>query len=292
MHISFWNVLRDPYTGEDLAFEGVVEDERWIEGVLKSRSGASYRVIDGVAVFVREGVDTGWSDEDIEELKRGNWIRRNWEDHMSKIGKGGLWDRFCREIAEHGGLILDVASGPGGGFVPCVLYYNDGAYVAMNDIEYRILLMWRRFLKSVGKGRNVSFIAADARRLPLRDCSLDVVTSAGGFGNIDRNDVALREAFRVLKPGGAVYMAEGGILREDFEKLPAEVQRKWLERSPALLGEWDRILRSVGFKIVLYQRVGVGTISPDESELGREAYRYGVTLRYVGYYIKALKPFE
>jgi len=290
MHRVFWNILRDPYTGEDLVFEGVVEGDRWVDGVLRSRSGSVYRVIDGVAVLVREGVDTGWSDEDIEGLVRGDWIRRNWEDHMSKVGKDNLWNRFCREIAESGGLILDIASGPGGGFVPCVLHYNDGAYIAMNDIEYRILLMWRRFLKSIGRGRNVSFIAADARRLPIKDNSLDMVVSAGGFGNIDRQDEALREAFRALKPGGAVYMAEGGILREDFEKLPPEVQRKWLELSPALLGDWDRILRDAGFEIVLYKKVGIGTISPDESELGREAHRYGVTLRFTGYYIKAVKP--
>jgi len=290
MHRVFWNILRDPYTGEDLVFEGVVEGDRWVDGVLRSRSGSVYRVIDGVAVLVGESVDTGWSDEDIERLRRGDWIRRNWEDHMSKVGKDNLWNRFCREIAESGGLILDIASGRGGGFVPCVLYYNDEAYIAMSDIEYRILLMWRRFLKSIGRGRNVSFIAADARRLPIKDNSLDMVVSAGGFGNIDRQDEALREAFRVLKPGGAVYMAEGGILREDFEKLPPEVQRKWLELSPALLGDWDRILRDAGFEIVFYKKVGIGTISPDESELGREAYKYGVTLRFAGYYIKAVKP--
>ncbi len=66
------------------------------------------------------------------------------------------------EISSSNGLILDVASGPGGGFVPCIPYYNDDAYVIVNDIEYRILLEWRRFSKSIGRGRYVDFLAADA----------------------------------------------------------------------------------------------------------------------------------
>ena len=290
MYRVFWGIFMDPSTGEDLVFDGVVEDGFWVDGVLRgSVSDVEYPVIDGVAVFTL-GVDTGWRDEDIEALRRDKWIERNWEEHMGSVGKGGLWDSFCKEIAGCEGLILDVASGPGGGFVPCILYYNDDAYVLMSDIEYRILLEWRRFLKSVGRGRYVGFLAADARKLPIKDNSLDMVVSAGGFSNIPDQGMALREAFRVLKPGGALYMAEGGILREDFEKLPLEVREKWLSKFPTLLGEWDRVLKSVGFEIVFFERVGLRTISPSESELGKEAHRYGVTLRYTGYYIKAVKP--
>ncbi len=290
MYRVFWSIFMDPYTGEDLIFEGTIENGFWVNGVLRSCvSGVEYPVVDGVVVFVR-GIDTEWRDEDIEALRRDEWIKRNWEDHMKRVGKNDLWNRFCKEIANSEGLILDVTSGPGGGFVPCILYYNDGAYILMNDIEYRILLEWRRFLKKMGRGRYVGFLAADARKLPIKNNSLDIVVSAGGFSNIPRHDVALRETFRVLKPDGILYIAEGGILREDFEKLPPKVQRKWLSEAPALLGEWDKILKSIGFRIVFYERIGLGTISPDESELGREAHRYGVTLHYTGYYIKAIKP--
>lgn len=286
----FWDIFMDPFTGEDLVFDGIVENGFWINGVLRgSVSGVEYPVIDGVVVFAR-GVDTGWRDEDIEALRRNKRIERNWEEHMSNVGKENQWDSFCKEIASGKHLILDVASGPGGGFVPCILHYNDDAYILMNDIEYRVLLEWRKFLKRIGRGRYVGFLAADAKKLPIKDSSLDIVVSAGGFSNIPDQDMALREAFRVLKPGGILYMAEGGILHEDFEKLPPEVRKKWLSRVPALLGEWDKILKSIGFKIVFYERIGLGTISPNESELGREAHRYGITLRYTGYYIKAIKP--
>jgi len=290
VHRVFWSLFIDPYTGDVLVFDGVIVNDDWIDGVLKSKSGNIYKVIDNVVAFVKD-VETGWSDEDLEFLRKGGWIERNWEEHMRRTGRRDLWNSFCREIAESSGLILDVASGPGGGLVPCILYYNSNAYVLMNDIEYRILLMWREFLKKTDRGRYVGFLAADACRLPIRDNSLDIVVSAGGFSNISGHDRALREAYRVLKPGGRLYMIEGGVLREDFEKLPPSVQRKWLEKHPALLGNWDELIREVGFTITFYESKGVKTISPDESDLGREAHRYGVVLRYAGFYIKAEKPY-
>jgi len=220
LHRVFWSVLADPDTGGDLVFEGAAEGDYWVSGVLRSReTGAEYPVIEGVAVFTL-GVDTGWSDGDVEALRRGEWIKRNWEEQLSRVGRGGFWDCFCREIAGIRGFILDVASGLGGGFTPCILYYNDEARLLVNDVEYRVLLEWRRFLKSVNRGKYVGFLAADARKLPIKSNSLDAVVSAGGFSNIPVCDAALREAFRVLKPGGRLYMAEGGVLREDFEKLP------------------------------------------------------------------------
>ncbi len=286
----FWNILMDPVSRGELVFYGETIGDEWVNGVLKSVStGIEYPVIDDVVVFVKD-IDTGWSDELLERLKTEGWIKRNWENHIKKAGEKDLWSMFCREIAESNGLILDIASGPGGGLVPCILYYNDDAYVLMNDIEYRILLMWRRFLKNIGRGRYVGFLAVDARRLSIKDDSLDIVVSAGGFSNIVGQIDALREAYRVLKPGGKLYMVEGGVLKEDFMKLPENIRRELLEELPVLLGEWDRVVEELGFKVLSSVRHGLKTISPDERDLGKLAEKYGVTLHYSGVYVKAVKP--
>ena len=210
---------------------------------------------------------------------------------MKKVNENNLWVKFCKEIAHlKKALVLDVASGPGGGLVPCILYYNDEAYILMNDIEYRILLEWRRFLRGMNKGKYVGFLAADAKRLPIKNNSLDIVVSGGGFSNIPEHGEALHEAFRVLRPGGMLYMIEGGILREDFMKLPSHIRQGWLEHFPALLGEWDRMIKDIGFEILFYETKGIERLSPDEGDLPKIAYEYGVTLRFAGMYLKAAKP--
>jgi len=55
---------------------------------------------------------------------------------------------------------------------------------------------------------NLSFLCAEAERLPLADHSVDIVLTNGIFNlNPDRAGV-FREISRVTKPGGSVYAAE------------------------------------------------------------------------------------
>jgi demethylmenaquinone methyltransferase / 2-methoxy-6-polyprenyl-1,4-benzoquinol methylase len=49
---------------------------------------------------------------------------------------------------------------------------------------------------------------ADALRLPFRDASFDLVTSAFGFRNLANYEAGLREIQRVLKPGGTLAILE------------------------------------------------------------------------------------
>lgn len=52
------------------------------------------------------------------------------------------------------------------------------------------------------------WVTADARELPFDDCTFDVYTIAFGLRNVTRIDEALREAHRVLRPGGRFLCLE------------------------------------------------------------------------------------
>ena len=63
-------------------------------------------------------------------------------------------------------------------------------------------------------------VEADALRLPLRDGSLDLITTAFGFRNLANYEAGLREFQRVLKPGGRLGILEfsepGGLVGKAY----------------------------------------------------------------------------
>ena len=55
---------------------------------------------------------------------------------------------------------------------------------------------------------DVEFLEASAGDLPLADALVDAYTISFGIRNVTNIDVALNEAFRVLKPGGRFMCLE------------------------------------------------------------------------------------
>jgi hypothetical protein len=51
----------------------------------------------------------------MKEIRRGNWTERNWRSQIQQVQLKSRKTEFCKIIAENDGIILDVASGPGGG---------------------------------------------------------------------------------------------------------------------------------------------------------------------------------
>ncbi|MCS0639098.1 demethylmenaquinone methyltransferase [Streptomyces sp. LP05-1] len=117
------------------------------------------------------------------------------------LGQDRRWRREVARAVEArpGQKVLDLAAGTGTSSLPFV---RAGAYVVPCDFSLGML--------REGKKRNawLPLTAGDATRLPFRDGVFDAVTISFGLRNVQDTDAALRELYRVTRPGGRVVIAE------------------------------------------------------------------------------------
>jgi SAM-dependent methyltransferase len=88
----------------------------------------------------------------------------------------------------------------------------------------------RTALRAVSLGPR---LAADAHALPLRDSSLDLIWCVAALALFARPHAALREAQRVLKPGGALVLAMATEQWVRLRPLAPAPASEWASRPPA-----------------------------------------------------------
>ena len=102
---------------------------------------------------------------------------------------------------------LDVAGGTGDVAFRILDESGPGTQVTVLDINHDMLTVGRERAGSRYRDR-LDFVAANAESLPFAPKTFDAYTIAFGIRNVPRIDVALQEAYRVLKPGGQFLCLE------------------------------------------------------------------------------------
>jgi len=82
------------------------------------------------------------------------------------------------------------------------------AAAALSGPDICVVDASREMLARARGRRGLSAAVGDAGRLPVRDASVDAVTVVDAFHHLPDHDAALREAARVLAPGGVVVIRE------------------------------------------------------------------------------------
>ena len=117
------------------------------------------------------------------------------------LGQARLWRKAVAKAvdARPAQKVLDLAAGTATSSLP---FARTGAYVVPCDFSLGML--------QVGKGRRpwLPFTAGDAMKLPFKDDTFDAVTISFGLRNVQETETALRELYRVTRPGGRVVICE------------------------------------------------------------------------------------
>jgi demethylmenaquinone methyltransferase/2-methoxy-6-polyprenyl-1,4-benzoquinol methylase len=143
-------------------------------------------------------------------------------DVMNDLMSAGVhraWKaRFIRDLnpRPHERL-LDVAAGTGD--IATGWRRHGGGPAILCDINEAMLSQGRDRAMDRGKLAGMSWAVGNAECLPFPDRSFDAYTIAFGLRNVTDIDAALREARRVLKPGGRFFCLE-------FSRVAIEPLRK------------------------------------------------------------------
>ncbi|MBT1158242.1 bifunctional demethylmenaquinone methyltransferase/2-methoxy-6-polyprenyl-1,4-benzoquinol methylase UbiE [Aminobacter anthyllidis] len=136
-------------------------------------------------------------------------------DMMNDLMSGGLhrvWKdamvAWLNPPKRPGWKVLDVAGGTGDVAFRIVDASHGNAHATVLDINGSMLGVGRERADKRGLADKTDFVEANAEELPFADETFDAYTIAFGIRNVPRIDVALSEAYRVLKPGGRLLVLE------------------------------------------------------------------------------------
>jgi len=98
--------------------------------------------------------------------------------------------------------LIDVAGGTADVALRMLRSGGAGCTAVVCDISPEMLRVGRDKVQAECRGRQVTLVQGNAEALPFPAKTFDAYTIAFGIRNVTHIDAALREAFRVLKPGG------------------------------------------------------------------------------------------
>ena len=139
---------------------------------------------------------------------------------LMSFGVHRLWKRWFAATSgvRAGDAVLDLAGGTGDIAALLLPQVGERGQVVLGDINAAMLHAGRDRLLNDGLVHNLAYAQLNAEALPFPDASFDAATIAFGLRNVTDKDAALREMFRVLRPGGRALILEFSALQSEFLK--------------------------------------------------------------------------
>ena len=144
--------------------------------------------------------------------------------------------------------VLDVATGSGNAAIPAA---RVGAHVTATDLAPELFEVGRR--DAAVAGVNVSWLEADAERLPFDDDSFDAAMSSVGVMFTPSHQRSADELVRVVRPGGRIGLVNWtprGFIGQVFATMkPYAAPPPAGAQPPPLWGDPDHLARLLGDRV-------------------------------------------
>jgi SAM-dependent methyltransferase len=194
-----------------------------------------------------------------------------------------------------GETVLDLGSGGGIDVLLSARRVGPTGKAYGLDMTDEMLALARENQRKAGVG-NAEFLKGEIENIPLPDNSVDVIISNCVINLSGDKDRVLKEAFRVLKPGGRFAVSDVVTRGE----VPDEVRREMLLWVGCIAGalrdrEYEDKLRSAGFRSIGIEPTRVYAIEDARAFLSGkgvdvDALAPQVEGKFMSAFIRAVKP--
>jgi SAM-dependent methyltransferase len=198
---------------------------------------------------------------------------------------------------QKGETVLDLGSGGGIDVLISARIVGETGKAYGLDMTDEMLELANRN-KEKSRAKNVEFIKGYIEDIPLGDESVDVITSNCVINLTESKEAALKEAYRVLKKGGRLAIADIVELKPVPDVIRKNVQM-WVGCISGALSvqEYARILKDVGFTgieitpVNIYTREIIKGIAEDKKlgELYANLDEEALDGAFAGAHVKAFK---
>ena len=208
-------------------------------------------------------------------------VAKNYDlmNDLMSFGSHRLWKRELVDLIniQKNDIIIDVGSGTGD-LVNLLLKKKKENFIYSVDLNSEML----NYGKIRYKNEKVKFIKANAEKLPFDNNSFDKYIISFCLRNVTNTQNALKESYRILKPGGIFYCLEfsspeTSLVNYLYRKYKKDIipwigskvtnnkeAYRYLEESIDLFHnqkELIKVLKKTGFKKTNYQNIFNGIVA-------------------------------
>lgn len=191
-----------------------------------------------------------------------------WDLERSRALHAGYWDSTTHSLADAlrreneilaemvgvkaSDKILDAGCGVGGS--SCFLAEKYSCQVVGISLSQRQIEDARAYVVKKNFFVTPEFLVADFTKTPFSDSSFDVIWGLESICHAQDKSAFAKEAYRLLKPGGRLVVADGFALKRDLNPKDSLAMRRWLYgwgvEALETTDDFERHLAQAGFQAI------------------------------------------